>query len=55
MSDEYLEGIMAKRAEVNAWDRQLQLRAKQYRAQGMSAEEAEEKACRDIRREIRQS
>jgi hypothetical protein len=46
---------MKERTEVDAWTRQMQAQAREYMRAGMSAEEAEEKACQDIRREIRNS
>lgn len=48
----YHDETCRKRAEVEVWDKLLQLKAKQYRAQGLSCEEAEERASADIRREI---
>lgn len=45
----------AKRAEVDIWDGVLRQKAREYVRQGMTHEAAEEKACSDIRREIRQS
>lgn len=44
-----------KRAEVDIWDGMLRQKAREYVAQGMSHEAAEERACNDIRREIRAS
>jgi hypothetical protein len=44
-----------KRAEVDIWDGQLKLKAREYIAQGMSHEEAEQKAATDIGREIARS
>lgn len=44
-----------KKTEVDAWTRQIYTKAREYMAQGMSAEKAEERATDDIRREIRQS
>lgn len=44
-----------KRAEVDAWDRLLQSKVREYVAQGFSCNDAEEKAAADIRREIRRS
>ena len=44
-----------KRAEVDIWDGLLRQKAREYIAKGMSHEEAKEKACTDIRREIRRA
>ena len=44
-----------KRAEVDIWDGMLRQKTREYERQGIPLEEAEERASRDIRREIRQS
>lgn len=44
-----------KRAEVDIWDGLLRQKAREYVRQGLSHEEAEERACSDVRREIRSS
>lgn len=49
--DEYA----AKRAEVDIWDGMLRQKVREYERQGAPLEEAEERAARDIRREIRRS
>lgn len=49
------EEAKAKRAEVDIWEARIRSRAREYLSQGMSLEEAEEKATTDIRREIRRS
>ena len=46
---------MKERHEVEAWTHQLQQAALEYMAQGMSAEDAEQKAADDICRDIRNS
>lgn len=46
---------MKERHEVDAWTRQLEQAAREYMAQGMSAEDAEQKAAVDVCREIRNS
>jgi len=43
----------AKRAERDAWSNEMFRRARAYVAEGMSHEDAEERASQDIRREIR--
>lgn len=49
------EYYRAKRDEVDAWSNRMARKARQYVAEGMSHEDAEERACKDIRREIRRS
>ena len=44
-----------KKAEIDIWEGRIRLRAREYLSQGISLEEAEEKATTDIRREIRGS
>ena len=44
-----------KRAEVDVWDGMLRQKTLEYERKGIPLEEAEERAARDIRREIRQS
>lgn len=45
----------AKKAEIDIWMGQVAVKTREYVKQGMSHEEAEEKAVNDIRREIRRS
>ena len=42
-----------KRLEVDAWTQRLRSKAREYAANGISLEEAEERAFKDIQREIR--
>lgn len=50
-----IELSQRKRAEVDIWDGLLRQKAREYVRQGLSHEDAEERACSDIRREIRRS
>ena len=44
---------MEPKVEVDIWTRALTALERQYVAQGMTREQAEEKACNEIRRQIR--
>lgn len=52
---DYEDLARRKRAEVDIWDGMLRQKVREYERQGIPLEEAEERASRDVRREIRRS